>query len=294
MLGQFVNTQPSLDGRPFLCHRKPEWLALEDKTVIDAFFDRAEVPRADSDVVAADQELLRDASKRLDRGRGVVWSGDAKEGFNGGAEYVFWVHDNESFAVAADFLSSRCDRVRVAPFLEGIPCSIHGLVLPDGVATLRPVEMMTLRRTDANALPGSSLFTYRGCASFYEPGQKLRAAMATAASRVGRLLRSEVDFRGCFTLDGVVTAQGFLPTEVNPRQGAGLFVMLKGLDSIPVSLLMDALGGGVDLGLSASRIEADLTPIADEHPAGGTWATVGAPVPELGTAVGPLSAAVSG
>ena len=30
------------------------------------------------------------------------------------------------------------------PFLDGVPCSIHGVCFPDGVAALRPVEMVTL------------------------------------------------------------------------------------------------------------------------------------------------------
>ena len=31
------------------------------------------------------------------------------------------------------------------PFLDGVPCSIHGMVLPDGTAALRPVEIAMLR-----------------------------------------------------------------------------------------------------------------------------------------------------
>ena len=49
------------------------------------------------------------------------------------------------------------------PFLEGIPCSIHGVVFPDGVATFRPVEMVTLRR------PGSNRLHYAGAATFWDP-----------------------------------------------------------------------------------------------------------------------------
>jgi hypothetical protein len=36
---------------------------------------------------------------------------------------------------------------RCAPpeFVEGVPCSIHGFVVDDGVAAFRPVELVTLR-----------------------------------------------------------------------------------------------------------------------------------------------------
>jgi hypothetical protein len=42
-------------------------------------------------------------------------------------------------------MSARADRVRVMPFLEGIPCSIHGIVFAEHVAALQPLEMVTLR-----------------------------------------------------------------------------------------------------------------------------------------------------
>jgi hypothetical protein len=239
VLGQFVNTEPFLDGPPFLAYRKPEWIALEDKTLIDPFFDRSGVPRAASETVRVEPALLSLAGLGLDEGRGVVWSGDTRDGFNGGAEYVFWVRDEDTFRDALSFFSGRCDTVRVMPFLHGVPCSIHGIVTPDGVAVLRPVEMVTLVRHPRS--PGKSLFTYRGCASFYEPTAEVRRAMTVAARRVGERLRDKVDFRGCFTLDGVVGEHGFFPTEVNPRQGAGLFSMLGSFAVFPVGLVMDAI-----------------------------------------------------
>ena len=47
----FLNEAPALAGRPFVAHRRPEWVALEDKTVVDALLDRAGVERAPSVVV---------------------------------------------------------------------------------------------------------------------------------------------------------------------------------------------------------------------------------------------------
>ena len=48
-------------------------------------------------------------------------------------------------AAALTFFAAHCDRVRVLPFLDGVPCSIHGIVLPDGTAVFRPVEIAILR-----------------------------------------------------------------------------------------------------------------------------------------------------
>ena len=101
------------------------------------------------------------------------------------------------------------DRVRIMPFLEGIATSIHGIVLPDGVVALRPVEMVTLRR-------GHEL-RYSGCATFWDPPDEVREEMRDVARRVGERLRTEVDFRGAFTHRrrgdvGRVPADGAEPT----------------------------------------------------------------------------------
>ena len=93
------------------------------------------------------------AAGRLDRGAGTAWAGDARQGFHGGAFGLRWVKAEEDVAEAVAFLAARCDRVRVMPFLEGIPCSIHGVVFPRGAATFRPVEMVTLRRPGGSGGP---------------------------------------------------------------------------------------------------------------------------------------------
>ena len=67
--------------------------------------------------------------------------------------------------------------------------------------------------------------------------------MQEVARATGALLRAEVGYRGAFTIDGVATSDGFLPTELNPRSGAGLNVMLRGLPDLPLQLLLDALVG---------------------------------------------------
>jgi hypothetical protein len=130
---------------------------------------------------------------------------------------------------AQAFFAAHCDTVRVMPFLEGIPCSIHGVVFPETVIVFRPVEMLTLRRVGSDAL------MYSGLATFWDPPDADRAAMREAARVLGSTLRERFDYRGAFTLDGVLTEDGFLPTEVNPRPGAGLGPQAAAAD---VSLLL--------------------------------------------------------
>jgi hypothetical protein len=261
VIGSFLNESPVFGDRPVLAHRRPEWVALEDKTTIDVFLDAAGVPRQPSAVVAPADAAA--AAAALDRGDGTVWAGDAREGFHGGGHLTRWVRDAESARRARDELGAHCDTVRVMPFVEGVPCSIHAVVLPDGDAVLRPVEMVTLRHAGG--------FLYAGCATFWDPPTHLREQMRAAARRAAAHLRATVSFRGTFTLDGVAARDGFWPTELNPRYGAGINVIARAVGDIPILLLHDLAVAGLPVGIDAAGFERTLVEAADERRGGGTW-----------------------
>ena len=215
-----------------------------------------------------DFSSLVKAADELDEGQGTVWAGDAKEGFNGGAEYARWVRNRTDAEAAAAFLGAHCDRARVMPFLEGIPCSIHGIVFDDYVAALRPFEMVTLRHAD-----GPELF-YAGVASTGIRRLRIVMEMRALARRVGAALRAEVDYRGGLTVDGVMTAEGFRPTELNPRPGAALGTLSRALPELPLSLLFPAVSGGVELDYRPTDLEELLLSGADRVRAGGSWSVL--------------------
>jgi hypothetical protein len=265
VLSPMFNELPQIAGRRVYGPRRPEWRRLEDKAVVDALWDDLGVPRAPSAVVPAEAAALRAAARRLDRGAGTAWAGDASQGFNGGAHCVRWVRSSEDAAEAAAFLAERCQRARVMPFLEGVPCSIHGMVFPDGVTTFRPVELVTLRQ------PGSNRLHYAGAATFWDPPAADREAMRDLARRVGEGLRDRVGYRGAFTVDGVLAAEGFLPTELNPRLGAGLAMMTGRLPGLPVALLDRALIEGEAVAFSAGDLEEQVLAAADRTRTGGAW-----------------------
>jgi hypothetical protein len=275
VLSPMFNELPEIAGRRVYGPRRPEWRRLEDKVVVDALWDDLGVARAPSEVVRAETAALRAAAGRLDRGAGTVWAGDVRQGFHGGAFCLRWVRSDEHAVEAVTFLATRCDRVRVMPFLEGIPCSIHGVVFPEGVASLRPVELVTLRRPGGTG--GSSRLRYAGAATFWDPPDADRAVMRDLARRVGEALRRRVGYRGAFTVDGVLAAEGFLPTELNTRLGAGLAVMTRDLPELPVGLLDRALIEGQALAYGAADLERQLLAAADRTRAGGAWTVTDLP-----------------
>ncbi|MFT7624859.1 MAG: hypothetical protein ACI9WU_004050 [Myxococcota bacterium] len=236
ILPALFNRLSTVAGRPVFGVRRPEWRALEDKLTAEPLWDAVGMPRAPAQVVDADISCLRAAHERLKTAQGTVWAGDVREGFHGGAEYTRWVHDEATLQSAADFLSAHADRVRVMPFLDGLPCSIHALVGAGGqVAVLRPCELLILRR------PETGRFAYAGAATTWDPSPADRQDMRALARRVAGHLSETLGYRGAFTLDGIMTAAGFLPTEINPRYGGALNVMARATPDLHLYLFNQLL-----------------------------------------------------
>lgn len=268
VIGPIFDDGLPVAGREKFGRRRPEWIALEDKTVLAPLWEAAGVRAAPERTVAGDAGSLIEAHRALATevgerfgGLGCVWAGDNTEGWHGGAEATFWVPDDAAARARAAALDGRFRTVRVMPFLDGLPCSIHGVVFPDFVLTLRPCEMIVLRRPDRSGL------IYARASTFWDPPPEDREAMREAARRVGAHLRERVGFRGAFTLDGVMTAEGFLPTELNPRFGAALGVMSRGVD-LPLMLAFLAVVEGGDIDWRPEALEAALLTAADESRSG--------------------------
>ncbi len=255
--GPFVLSDQPILGRTVHGGRPRAFLDLEDKLVAEDIWVAAGVTAVPSSIVPVEHEALAHASEDLATELGVVWSGDARDGFNGGGNYVRWVLDATDRETARGFFLPRCDRVRVMPFLDGVPCSIHGFVLPDGTAVLRPVEIATLRDRDRRR------FVYGGLSSWWDPAPTDREEMRDVARRVGEHLRTAYGYRGAFGVDGVLTPDGFRPTEINTRQPAGLNTV-AGVELRLLSLLQVNLLAEVDTGLTVAEVES-LLPLLDEH-----------------------------
>ena len=279
-------------GRDSLGGRPRSFLELEDESLNDALWDAAGVSRAPARVVDADPDRLRGAAEDLDAGQGTVWSADASHGMNGGGDRVRWVVTDEDARAALPALVPVSARIRVQPFLEGVPCSIHGFVLPDGVAVFRPVELVVLRSTSPRR------FLYSGISTCWDPSRSDRDEMREVARRVGLHLLRVYDYRGGFSVDGVLTDDGFRPTELNSRFAGGLSTIGKSVPALPLDLVQMATIRGIDMGVTAEQLELLLVPAADAQRYGSAYYVVPAPGPSetesLDVAAGPDGLRVAG
>jgi hypothetical protein len=253
---------PAVAGRRRYADRPERWAELEDKTKLPGFLDAIGVRRGPLAIVRADPVCLRAAAARLDRGLGTVWAGDTRPGLHGGGFGVRWVHDDETRSQAEAFFPGRFERVRVMPFYEGIPCSIHGIVFPQGVAVFRPLEMLVLRRR------GTSRFVYAGTASFWDPDPDEREEMRALAHQVGLGLRDRLGYRGAFTVDGVLSDAGFVPTELNARIGGAFRHLYERSPELPLDLLALAAQEGEPFDWRPAELERLVLERADLRRAG--------------------------
>lgn len=242
------STNTEFAGRAVFGSRRPEWMALEDKLIIDAFWDEIGISRSPSFNVPLSLSELVEASERLDRGDGVVVAGDNRSGFHGGATRTRWAQTAKQLNQIAKELGQECDQGRVMPFLKGIPCSIHGWVFEKGEISLRPCEMLVQQSDDTH-------FEYHGAAIHWLPNDRVHQQMQIAADRVAKFLKERYDYRGVFTIDGVADEERFYPTELNPRFGGAIARMATSIPDLPLLLMHYATieGGLTDIDHEALR-----------------------------------------
>ena len=246
-------------GRAKFGKRKSEWLALEDKTTIDALWDQLAVARAPSQIIDVNDPNFITLARKLDQGLGTVWAPDNRLGANAGGVALRWIQRNQEAEVAWAEMRLKAHSVRVMPFLEGLPLSIHGLVFPTGVCVLRPVELMVLQKPNAGG------FLWAGCATAFDPPANVRAEMREVAKRTGEYLRAKLAYRGPFSIDGILTKQGFLPTELNPRLSGGFGPLMSGLPNFPLAPLCWVAMEDEALDYQPYALEKLLLEVADNH-----------------------------
>ena len=238
--------------------RKSTWLLLENKTTIDELWDQIGIARAPSKVVELTDKALKSYASELDQGDGTVWVPDNQTSVHGGSVSLRWVHTGENPDAVIRELKQAASKVRIMPFLEGVPMSIHGIVFPSGVVVLRPVELAVLRQRKRHG------FLWGGCMTGYDPSSEDRAYMRDVARRTGEYLSAEIGYRGPFSIDGILTSDGFRPNELNPRLSGGFAPQLRGLADLPFAPLCWAVMENESLDYRAEELEEAIVSMADK------------------------------
>lgn len=262
VLGSPFSTAATLAGRERFGRRRREWATFEDKTQAIGLLAEVGAMPVPAEVVHNAAGEIAAAMKRVDGGAGVVVAGDTATGHTGFSEYTRWVVDPADVEPMPD-----CHRVRVMPLLEGVPCSIHGLVIGSDVAVFRPVEMITL-------LDASRRFRFAGAATYWDPPTEHRERMRRLARRIGKRMAEIASYRGAFTLDGVMTPSGFVATEINARWGGALALVAGALPHLPLFALDHALRQGINVPVDVGALETTVVQGADARRAGTAFLSV--------------------
>ena len=259
VLGAGFSRQDHLAGRPVYGSRLPQWRAFENKMIVDALWDAAGIARAPSAIVAVND--AEHAAKELATEQGTVWVADNTEGWHGGGDYTRWMRPDADNSETVTWFRAHANRVRVMPFLDGLPCSIHGFITRDGIAVFRPVELFILRERERPR------FYYAQGANFWSPPTKVMSDMRDVARQVGEQLRDQVNYLGAFGIDGVLTIDGFRPNELNPRLTIGHGLQCRPL-GIPLGSMERLMFEG-DLDIDATDLETTVLEGTQETRGGG-------------------------
>ncbi|MBD1227873.1 hypothetical protein [Xenorhabdus griffiniae] len=204
-----------LAGRSVYGWQRPEWAKFEDKTYIDENFHRWGINTPPYKIIAPDFNDAVATFHLLNKGKGVILAADSSKSFKAGSEGLSWIKDHHKLAKALDKFHDQTEKLRMAEFIQGIPCSILAMVLPNGVAVFDPIEILTVFEKSTSQL------LFCGSSNRWRPGKNAEI-MRDYTRLAGEKLAEEVGYRGLFSLDGIWTGSEFFATEINPRHASGL------------------------------------------------------------------------
>jgi hypothetical protein len=226
--------------RRLVGHRQPAWRLFEDKTLTDAIWDAVGIPRPPA--VIADTCLCPTAL--VDQGLGVVTAVQNRSDTpTGHAEGLRWWPPGRQPEVR---LEQGC-RVKMTPLMAGSSVRLHGMVTSEEIVVFRTMEILTLPRTSDG--------TFLCCGTAPMPASD--PSLDALCERIGTGLRTLLGFRGAFSADGIMTAAGFRPTDLNTRLTSA---MEPAQPTVRVQMQAANILARLDLGVRSST----LTELAEE------------------------------
>jgi hypothetical protein len=195
---------PAAGDRRRLGRRRAAWRLFENKTSVDGLWDAIGLPRAPA-VICDPPTDVGPLGSDVDAGSGVVCSCQGAGGTpTAGGDGIWWWRTGQPPPGIPGLGTSR---IRLMPLLEGPAIRLHGLVLDTTVVTFPPMEIVALPR------PASGTFQCSGAVATLDPSPEL----AALTKRIGAGLRDNIGYLGGYSVDGILTASGFRPTDLNAR-----------------------------------------------------------------------------
>ena len=153
-------------------------------------------------------EKLLEASRDLDKGKGVIWSMCSDHGNLHGTRIVRNEHSARN--VWNEFRDNKNMLVRILPLYPGRHLDICGCVFENYVSVWYPYEQVICIDKDEN----KTRLYYAGFQMYKEHYEKVKKY----TKKVGCAMRDEYGFRGVFNMNATITDEGHIyPIEINPR-----------------------------------------------------------------------------
>ncbi|HEY9525004.1 MAG TPA: hypothetical protein VIR33_17335, partial [Thermopolyspora sp.] len=181
----------------------------------------------------------------------VVVSSDASHGYHSGGNGVRWAATEDQIATAVGAFTATAAVVRVSPHVDGIACTVHGIVIKTEigaeVAVFEPME-------DIVTWSAGGEVSWLGTSTLWRMPDAGARGIRRVARLVGEYLHAESGYLGPFNVDGVLAGESFRPTEINARLAAPLRDGVP-VDTLPLGLLAMLAAESEPLGVPAADIE---------------------------------------
>lgn len=269
VIGSGSTSSCLIDGRAIINARPKLQEQYESKLIseqiLSTVMDRKELTR----IMGISHRNFYGQCSQIDLGDGIVLSGDSSTGPGTAGSHVWWVTNSAQAVNAVKHLRSNGGMVRVMPYVRGIPASMHGLVLADGLITCPPMQLINLLRSSDGHV--ATRFFTAGSATLSVLDSHLMARMRTLIRSIGEELAARVGYRGMYCVDGIVTEDSFIPTEINTREGSSIGVHFSLADEVPIQLLNAAALSTTAVASSARELDTALEMTSPKARIAITW-----------------------
>jgi hypothetical protein len=200
---------PSTGDRELLGAKTLASRLVEHKTIVDPIWDLTGIDRVES-IVCDLTPRLPAVLSAVDHGTGVVICTQHRgAGPQAGGEGIWWTHDGQPPA-SFPALDTAGIRIRAMPLLYGLPCRIHGMAAGAETISFPPLELLSLPR------PTSGTFLWAGAVPARTLSPTLRTDLDAITAKASAWL-VRLGHRGAFAMDGILTKDGYRPTELTTR-----------------------------------------------------------------------------